>query len=324
MKPLLKKRLLTAAKCVIFALVAWGIWRTVEGARADFREKAFSLRQVDLRWLLVAGGFYLAGLLPMSWYWFRLLRALGQQPGVLRTLGAYYIGHLGKYVPGKAMVVVLRTGLIRSLHVDTTVAAASVFIETLTMMAVGATLAALLIGLFVAEQTNLLLLAVALAVAAGVPTLPPIFRRLVRIAGVVRANPAIEQHLGGLNARLMATGWVANLLGWSLLGLSLWATVQSLPAELLPAGAQQAGNIPLLMAAVALAMVAGFLSLIPGGLGVREFVLSQLLEPAYGPTAPIVAAVLLRLVWLVAELALSTILYGCLRRETSSPLPPPD
>ena len=26
------------------------------------------------------------------------------------TLRAYYIGHLGKYVPGKAMVVILRTG----------------------------------------------------------------------------------------------------------------------------------------------------------------------------------------------------------------------
>ena len=36
------------------------------------------------------------------------------------------------------MVIVLRTGLIRSQRVDTRLAVASVFLETLTMMAVGA------------------------------------------------------------------------------------------------------------------------------------------------------------------------------------------
>ena len=61
---------------------------------------------------------------------------------MLETTRAYYVGHLGKYVPGKALVVIIRTGLISGPRVDTTVAAVSIFIETLTMMAVGAFLAA--------------------------------------------------------------------------------------------------------------------------------------------------------------------------------------
>ena len=81
---------------------------------------------------------YLVGLLPEGLFWQRALRAMGQEAPLGRTLRAYYIGHLGKYVPGKAMVVVLRTGLICGPGVDAGIAAASVFLETLTMMAVGA------------------------------------------------------------------------------------------------------------------------------------------------------------------------------------------
>ena len=65
-------------------------------------------------WLVAAGLIYLAGLLPFALFWFRVLRVLGQRPTLRETLRAYYIGHLGKYVPGKAMVVVMRTALIRS------------------------------------------------------------------------------------------------------------------------------------------------------------------------------------------------------------------
>ena len=56
-------------------------------------------------------------------------------------------------------------------------------------------------------------------------------------------------------------------------------------------------------------MVAGFLSLIPGGLGVREAVLDQLLKQPFGPLYAFVVPILLRLVWLLTELVVSGILY---------------
>jgi hypothetical protein len=78
-------------------------------------------------------------------FWHRVLRGLGQDAGLGETLRAYFIGHLGKYVPGKALVVILRAGLIRSHRVDPLVAGTSVFVETLTLMGVGGVLSAIII-----------------------------------------------------------------------------------------------------------------------------------------------------------------------------------
>ncbi len=292
---------------MVIALVAWGVWYTLQKGLRSLREEEFSwsdLAQLKVGWLLAAGGIYLLGLAPACWYWRQVLRALGQNPKLGPLVRAYFIGHLGKYVPGKAMVVVLRTGLIRGPGVDATTAAVSVFIETLTMMAVGAAFAAVLLATLYREQLGLLTLGVAMAVGAGVPTLPPIFRRLVMILQVKRLNPQIETALGGLDWRLTLAGWVGLGLGWCLLGLSLAAVLQSLPGVSIVAS-----DAPLITATVALAMVAGFLSLIPGGLGVRELVVIPLLAPVYGDGAAIVSAVLLRLIWLLAELAASGILY---------------
>ena len=71
----------------------------------------------DPGWLGLAGVLYLLGLLPAGLFWHRVLLVLGQDARLGETLRAYYIGHLGKYVPGKAMVVVIRAGLIRSHRV---------------------------------------------------------------------------------------------------------------------------------------------------------------------------------------------------------------
>ncbi len=300
-------RLKLVVRAVVIALVVWGVWYTVQKAARSLQEEEFAwsdLARLDVRWLLAAGAIYLAGLAPACWFWRQVLRALGQRPMTLPLVRAYFIGHLGKYVPGKALVVVLRTGLIRGAGVDATTAAVSVFVETLTMMAVGAGFAAALLAALYREQRGLLVLGVAMALGAGIPTLPPIFRRLVMILQVKRLNPQIESALRGLDWRLALGGWTALGLGWCLLGASLAAVLQSIPGVEV-----QTSQAPLIAATVALAMVAGFLSLIPGGLGVRELVVIPLLAPVYGHGTAIVSAVLLRLIWLIAELSASSILY---------------
>ena len=74
---------------------------------------------------------------------------------------------------------------------------------------------------------------------------------------------------------------------------------------------------------LSLAMVAGFLSLLPGGVGVRELVVMTLIsvQPAYGPVVAIVSAVLLRFSWLMAELLVSAILYFGWRAEPADEVP---
>lgn len=297
-----------AFRLLILALVAVGIWQTVDKAIVDLQDKGFSFSQINPWWLALGGVFYLGGMVPCWCFWHRTLLAMGQRPLLAETLRAFYIGHLGKYVPGKALVVVIRTSMIRSDRVDTTVAGTSVFVETLTMMAVGAAVATGILGFLFRQHVGLLALAFALTVCAGLPTLPPIFRRLVRLVGVKKINPQIDAALAGLNFRLMVYGWLTVAAGWLLFGLSLWATLRSVPE--ITAGPVSLDNLPLLTACVALALVAGFLSLLPGGIGIREFVVMTLLVEPFGAGAATVAAVLLRLVWLLAELLLSAILYA--------------
>jgi len=55
--------------------------------------------------------------------------------------------------------------------------------------------------------------------------------------------------------------------------------------------------------------VAGFMSQLPAGLGVRDALLMQLLVPACGEANALVVAVLMRLVWLVSEVVVCGILY---------------
>ncbi len=238
------------------------------------------------------------------------LQAFGQEPRFSEILRAYYIGHLGKYVPGKAMVVVLRTGLLKSHRVDAAVATISVVYETLTMMAVGGFLASAILLVGFRHEWKLAVLSAGLMLVALLPTLPPVFKRLALLVGIGRRDPGLAERLQTLGLRPLALGWLTIALGWALMGLSLWATLCAMGlGDTLPWR-----QLPLLTATVSLAMVAGFLSLIPGGALVRESVVLGLLRPEVGEASALVAALLLRLVWLASEIVLSATLFWCGRR----------
>ena len=305
-----------AFRLIVGISVCLGIAHTVNKAWHELQnQQAVNLAEISVSWLLAAGVFYLVGLLPCWLYWHQTLRSMGQHPRLSETLRAYFLGHLGKYVPGKAMVVVLRTDGVRSDRVDTTVAAASVFIETLTMMAVGAFVAASVL-LVKSDQSHLTLLAVALMLCSGVPTLPPIFRRIVRAIQLRRVSGNIDDAISGLNCRLAALGWIGIALGWSLLGLSLWATLKAIPGTE-KAFAENLDVLLLSTATVSLAMVAGFLSLLPGGVGVRDYLVMALVAPMFGSeVVAVCAAVLLRIVWLSAELLLCCLLWLVVKRTS--------
>ena len=297
------------------ALVVYGIWHTLADAQEQFAAHKVNWTSLSIGWLLVAGLAYLAGMLPCWWFWHRVLHAMGARPRHRETLPAFYIGHLGKYFPGKALVVVIRTALIRGPRVDTLVATISVFVETLTMMAVGALVAAGLL-LTTTADTWLFWLALALFCLAGIPTLPPVFRQVVRVISVRRGYEHVAQVVNALRLPLLASGWITIAGGWFLMGLSLWAVLQSMTAATeMPQAVdlEPAQVLVLLTATVGLALVAGFLSLLPGGIGVRELVVTTLLVPVYGELAAILSAVLMRITWLLAELIASGLLYASTR-----------
>ncbi|MEO8165923.1 MAG: hypothetical protein ABI619_11070, partial [Betaproteobacteria bacterium] len=92
------------ARAVILALVAWGVWRTALKARGEFAREGIAWNELRWDWLALAMILYLVGTFPSCVFWWQTLRSMGQRPAFGETLRAYYIGHLGKYVPGKALV----------------------------------------------------------------------------------------------------------------------------------------------------------------------------------------------------------------------------
>ncbi|MEZ6135150.1 MAG: lysylphosphatidylglycerol synthase domain-containing protein [Pirellulaceae bacterium] len=327
---------------VALVLVIWGIWQTVRKSarqlalqRAELSSRAADLEQrseatdgeqaVAMReeaerlrqqvrdfWKADAGGLWLAGccyalgMLPAALYWRRCLIALDQHAPWLAILWAYFYGNLGKYFPGKAMVIVLRLGALEKFGIKRIATSITIFMETLTMMAVGGAVAAgclLLLNL----DWKLSVLALALLVMTFVPIAPPLLKRLIPRLQKGVDTATLAQWSDRINWPLISRGWLTLGLTWIGFGLSLLLVLRSLPSA--DFGDASSTTIALsVFGASALAVVLGFVSLIPGGAGVREVVLSTVLTPVVGPTAALCSALWVRIVWLATELALVALL----------------
>lgn len=312
-----KKWILLTVKILVVILVFWWVRNTLVKAGDQLKTAEFQWR-LEPQWLVLSGVLYLVGLLPAGLFWHRVLRTLGQDARLLETLRAYYVGHLGKYVPGKTMVVIIRAGMIRGHRVDTVAAAVSVFYETLSMMAVGACLAAGLLAVSFRQQQILFFGSLGMMAVAGIPILPPVFKRMVRLVGVGKAKDGVPGQLDAMGYGTMLTGGGLMTLTWVFLGLSLWATFRAI-------GVEDFGFVPYFasyVCCVSLATVAGILSMIPGGFGVRDVMLVDLIVQLYRPLSAgeaTVASGMLRVVWLVAELVISGILYFLGPRKINAP-----
>ena len=321
-RPRLKKWLFALLKLVVLGLLVWFLRSTLQTGFDQLRGHKW---EVHLPWLVFAGFCYVLGLMPVAVFWHRVLLATGQQVGLFETVRAWWLSQIAKYVPGKAMVLVVRTGMLRSPNVETTVVAASVFVETLTMMAAGSLLSFVIVvtvhwhelldllrtvhswnDLVRISSNHTLITAVAalgMFVGTALPTWPPMMKFIAKILGVGKLNPSAADKLGRVPYRVLAMGWLTIGCGWLLQGLGLWATLRSLGVDV------PISKLPMNTAVVAMSAVAGFLSFIPGGAGVREVVQTELMVGDYGQGPALVAAIILRLVMVVAELIVSTILY---------------
>jgi glycosyltransferase 2 family protein len=257
-------------------------------------------------YLLGAGIVYMFGMWPAYWYWRQCLLAMDQHVPSLATHWAYFFGNLGKYFPGKAMVVVLRLAALSEFGVKKVVTTVTIFMETLTMMAVGGACAAICL-LLLNLDWRLTAISLGLLVTTFIPTLPPVLRWIILLLQPGVPSHILTQWTGRIHFGLIAKGWLALSLTWILFGLSLQMVLQGLAIS---EGSQVPWHVNSLscLGASALAVVLGFVSLVPGGAGVRELVLSAILTPVFGPTAALCGAVWLRITWLAAELAIVAIL----------------
>ncbi len=292
-------------------------------------------------WLVASGILYLLGLGFAAAYWYRLLRDLDQKPSLFAAFRAHYVGQMGKYLPGKAWALILRSSIVRGPHVRIGIAVMTSFYEVLTTMATGALFGLVFFcvqvpnwsapidwhdlgrllpraGVQAAEMDPriITLLALVLLIPEAIPVIPPVFNWLShRIAMPFR--DADSAPLPRVRPISLLEGLVFTTGCWLMMGASLWAILQAVmhepPAFTLSRWAEYT-------AFVGLSYVAGFVMIVvPSGLGIREFFLLLFLVPqmsqglaensAEGRTTAALAVLLLRLVWTAAELVIVGIVY---------------
>ena len=310
-------------KCVFFVIVLGFVVR-----RAIQLWMAAPAESIHINgiWLIPAGLAYFVGWLPSVWFWREMLLTMRQPLGWWDAIRAHYIGQLGKYVPGKAMVLVIRGSLAKEGGANSVLAAVTAVYETLVFMAAGAILSLALAPIafgdpfwskipvqlsWVRNHPMLFGLFVFSANLATTPISSWLFTRIAR-KSLPKAESALDV-LPAISAALISKGVISTSLGWACHALSLGFVMQSVSTH-----AFDITQFPIWLVACTLSTVGGFVVLIaPGGLGIREGLLIEVLkdQPFVGPTAAVVVAGLLRAVWFATELIASGYLYFAKRRK---------
>lgn len=286
------------AGIVLVVLLFLGI--TLQRAWQDLQSNRFHERWnlVDLRWVAASVAMTMVAMLPAAIGWLQTLTSFRQTVPWHVGLHAYLLGHLGKYVPGKAMVLILRVGRIRPYGVEIKPAIVSVFVETLTSVGIGAILGA---SILIAMQPPwwIIGLSVGCIVCAAIPLIPEVFRTVIRIVSkskVGRMPPHIAQAITW-PMMIKTCSWM--LIGWLLHGTACWFMLIGLVHE---AELFTALSWLICVGAISLGAVAGFFSMLPGGAIVRELAITWLLATIVSHSDALGLAIVLRVSTLIAEL----------------------
>lgn len=272
-------------------------------------------------WLLLAALTYGLGWLPAVWFWRALLENHGYSLGWKSSLSSHYCGHVGKYVPGKAVVVMIRAALIRRDKIPTSVAVVTATYETLASMAAGGLLVLLLLPwVFDIEQVHGVLVSldlnqrisaediadwrvistIVIAISA-LASLPVLARLMSIVAG--KLKPSSDRPARKPSLKLLFLGLVVLTFGWWIHGLSLGCALRAVAPDQF-----SWLSWPVWTCAVTAATVGGFVILVaPGGLGIREAIIVAFLltMPGLSSAEAVATAVLLRLAWFSLELVIA-------------------
>lgn len=267
------------AQAVFLGLVAWGVWRSLGPALRGLEPGDF------LRWrpatlpLVFGTLFLLAMFFAHAFLWRRILADLAiGRPDARTTVRIYFLAGLGRYVPGKVLQLVGFAVLAREAGMSGIHAVAAAIIGQLAFLATGLLLLAMLLPGFGGGWPALLgagLLAGGAAVlwVVGGTRLGHGVRERIRSAAGERMGARLQAafELADRVRPRAAFVWLAGYAGsWVLLGIGFTLFVMAFIPEALGYAGPVSGSL-------AASYVAGYLTLVPAGIGVREGALATLL-----------------------------------------------
>lgn len=260
----------------------------------DWPDASEALTHANVRWVGLAVVLASLGMSSMGWGWRYVMRLLGVRVPARRVIAWYFVGEMGKYLPGGIWPVLGRGELARRGGVPRTRAYSSVAMSLAVLY---------LAAMFVA--TGFLPFAL-----SGGGFNPWMLFLLALPVGVILLNHTVLGWLVGVAAKVTKRDieieipqWRDSLLlvaryvpTWFLVGTATWAIARSLTPE---------ASYPKVMFATVLSWIAGFLAVpVPAGAGIREAVMaaSSGLDGGIAAATAILARLLFVLVDVVGAL----------------------
>jgi hypothetical protein len=284
-----RRRLAGASTAVGTGLAVVAVAFVVRFIARDWEAVRDSLAGARPGWIVAAAVLAAAGMAAIAVPWRRALRMLGGDLPLDETLTRYFVGEIGKYLPGGVWPVVGRGEMAARAGVGRSAAYGSVALS--------------LAALYLCAM--LLVLAALPAMVAGGGSLAYLWVLVVLPLGVAGLHHQVLDGLRRLAERVARRSfdvtippWRDSLVllaqyvpAWLCIGTATWLVAQGL--------GQDAGWLEVAPAAV-LSWIVGFVLVpVPGGVGVREaaFVAAATsLDPGVGAAVAITARLLFVLV----------------------------
>lgn len=285
----------------LFLVLALGFgWWSIRSRRAELLD---ALSSVSLWRCVLAALLVLVGLAITGVVWRELLASWGRRVPAAPAASTFFVGQLGKYIPGSVWSLGAQADMARSFGIAarTTVAAGLLFLWVHVVTAVGVTAA---LGVHAAGSWN-----------------NPGLRLVAGVLALIGMTPLV---LGWLGQRLSGSAqppvirWrlVAALIGMMAVVWALYGTATALVVP--PATLTEAGGIGSMLGMFAVAFAASYvigvvIILAPAGVGAREAALIALLSPALGVTAATATALVIRVIHTVCDFAIAGMAWSYAR-----------
>lgn len=297
-----------AGQAALLAVIAFFVVRTLSRglASSGFLHLRFSLPYLLLSWGALLGYYamYTGGMDI-------IMRLLGAPSSFARVFKLNFSTNLGKYIPGGIWPVFGRLTLGPKLGLPRRIVAPGMVLEAGLSIAGGLMVffASLVFGGVMPRGTQPWQW-VALAAIVLVGTSPPVFRRVLALGfRLAKVDAPVPRLSFGATLALVVYYGVA----WFVAGVAF-----RLYTLALVAGAP--GNVLQYAGIYAAASVAGLVVLLaPGGIGVREGVISLLLAPLVGPAMATVVGFSARIWSTLVELSASAVALALPVRSAEAP-----
>lgn len=248
-----------------------------------------------LHWGLVLGSaaFALVSVLVSAEAWRCLLRGLGSPLPVLAAGRVFFLGQLGKYVPGGVWPIIAQAELSKEYGVPRTRSASTSLVHMLVTLVTGTVVAAVALTFASAMPLDRYWWVAVVGAAGALLLTPPAFNRLLRLAFRVLRRPHPEPVQGRHLAA--ASGWV--FVNWLAVGAHMWLLARSLAPD-------EPRLFLLTTGGFALAWVVGFVVVVlPAGAGAREATLALVLSPVLTTPDAVALALVSRFLLLLCDFA---------------------